>query len=122
MVGVREGSQLLRRGGTVFGLRWRNRAGHDVRLAGGDPIKRCGADSERLGNHVSRQVSDPISAAEGGVLGKVTVVEDENEVRVDVACVLNGVRVAAREEKDVAGTSVRDIEPAFRVEQGDANT
>ncbi|ODS01198.1 hypothetical protein AUC68_12600 [Methyloceanibacter methanicus] len=75
--------------------------------------------TEILGQHIVRRVTQPIGDRERAELGEVAVVEHQDE-RAAVGKPLNGMAVSAREVPDVAGSEIGDLGLVLRVDRGDA--
>jgi hypothetical protein len=67
-------------------------------------------------------VAQPVSDAEGAKLGKITVVEDQDEVACLFAQAGERVWIAARKVPDVAGIEVVDFRAAARIHECRADT
>ena len=58
----------------------RDRAAYEVGFFSGKPLESCLGQPEILGQERFRRVAQPVGDAEGAELGKVTIVENQDEV------------------------------------------
>src|SRR6266436_9689253 len=104
----------------LVGLRWsntralqifryllrRNRAAGEVNLPAWKTVKSRLRQTKIFRQQRFGRVADPIGDAERAELGKITVIENQNEMRRFIAEALEHVRVAARKIPDVARLKV----------------
>jgi hypothetical protein len=109
----------------VFGNFLINRVGalslENVLLRVGRGAEDFWVDPEVLSEHGFGRVCNPVGEQEGGVLGEVAVVEDEEEFGTVRAQALQRVGVARWEVPQVALLKVIDKATALGVERGDAD-
>ncbi len=100
----------------------RDWATHEVGFLGRKSVEGLFGLSEVLGQQALRRVAQPVGDAESAELGKVAVIEDENEMTRFVAQAGEGMGVAAGKIPDIARIEVVDLGGAGRIERGGAHT
>src|SRR6185437_11270910 len=116
-------AELMAIGGWVQNLAmlWLNRfrryrPAREIDLFRGELVEFLFRQTEVLSQQSMRCVSKPIGDAEGGKLGEIAVIEDQNEVTGFMAETLNRVAVAARKIPNVARIEIVRFRVSCRVD------
>src|SRR5437773_2268585 len=100
----------------------RNRFSGEVNFLGWKTVKGRLSQPKIFRQQRFGRVTDPIGDAEGAELGKITVIENQNEMRRFIAEALEHVRVTARKIPDVARFKVIRLRLPCWIDYGGAHT